>query len=272
MITYIIIIFFFHYTRAIKYITNATIHSLDYNFVGNCLFHGNESNSRQTSHGIKMYRDERIKFTISVGRNFPFNCGSCILINLENDFDKIYLNNNLTIERKNNRVIYNQFIGIVIDIVPDYDIFLLNTYLKKDPIQNNYLINYIEHPCPFLDGEYNEFLFCSSIPCHNPNYLFTKKKFKYYYNEYYLTIHPRNFRYNIILIKLFYDDQYFEYLQVTDENGYLMPSHLKYDKFYLECTDTVGRIFQYLFSLDEILNSNINLHYHGGTILYKKSI
>jgi hypothetical protein len=268
------IIFFFnfliYFLDAKVFLTNATIHSLDYSFTSNCLLHGNESYSRHSSHSIQMYKDARIKFTISIGQNIPLNCGSCILINLENEYDRIYLNQNLTKEHKNNRIIYNQFIGIIIDIIPDFDIFLLNTYLETNPIQNNYLINYIEYPCPFIYDEFNEFLFCSTIPCHDSNYYFDKSKFKYYYDKYYFTIHPRNFKYNIILIKLYYDNHLFEYLQVSNDNGYLMPVEFKYDKFYLECTDSNGHSFNYLFSFNEIMNSQINLHYHGGIILYKK--
>lgn len=272
MIKYFSFLFFSIISESVFHSQEITFNFISLNYLGNCLYHGNNSISRKTSHSISMYKDERIIFTVNVGAIYGLGCGDCILIFLS-DYEKIYFNKQLTKESTNMNQIENKFIGLVINIIPNSTVFSLNHYKNNNLIKNYYHIQYQIHPCPLLADEFHEFLFCSDFLCHDETKLYENLKFKDYYNLYYVTIHPRNFLFPIVSIKLFYENHDFEYLPLAyEQTGFILPQHIKHDKFYLECLDSGSHTYQFIFDWNEILESNLIINYHGGIILTKKNI
>jgi len=279
------------YNNATNTLTKAIIHSIlpknnEKDFFGNCYLHGIHSFSRNTSHSISMYIDERITFTLSVNAKYGLNCGSCVLIELVNDNDKIYLDKSLTFEYSEiylnddySSSISNQFIGIVIDQIydPYSNFFLLNTYLNVSPIQNEYMIKYNEHPCPMKSNEPNEFLFCTSNTCNSESTLLDTMSltslFYEYWNRYYWTILPRNFKYPIVTIE--YHSYPLDYytssiiLYINESTGFQMPTNCA-NEFMLICTDERNWKFRFWFQLKDILHKKYNPYYYGGIIVHHK--
>jgi len=261
-----------------SWFTRAHLQHLSASFMGNCLLHGNESTTaRHASHSIPMYKDERITFLMNVDASFyPVTCGSCMLITLVKEMDQIYFNKQLNKQHRDTRDIQNSFLGMVIDLLPSSpDHWLLwNTYLPLSDsfFQSSYDIQYALHPCPWLYKEYHEFLVCSDQLCHDPFLFFNESAvFQDFYNPYYITIHPRNFKYPISSISMYYTspEQQEVLPRVSFAQGFQLPSVLKRDLFYLTCIDEHNTIFQYLFHTDDFMHAKLHYHYHGGIVLKK---
>ena len=73
-----------------------------------------------------MYLDECIKFTINIGTKHGLDCGMCVLMFL-NDNDRFYFNNQLTKESKKYHDIQNKLIGIIINVIPNSNIFFFKS-------------------------------------------------------------------------------------------------------------------------------------------------
>jgi len=222
-----------------------------------------------------MYLDERIHMTVSIDVSMlSLVCGSCVLIRLVKETDHFHLNKELNRE-SHHYDFPSQFIGLVVDMI-DTPFFLLNTYLNTTPIQSHYELQIEGHPCPVLPSrEPQEFLFCTDQLCHTPHWKTTNLSvsFRDYYNPYYTTIHPRNLKYPFISIQLYYfhyPSQRQEYLQIANDlTGYLLPSTIQEDRFFLLCMDR-QTTFTYEFSFQEIMETTTLDPSHYGGIRIRK--
>ena len=261
--------------------TMARIQSLPQPYYSNCLLHGmdfNSSLSRKHSHGIPMYLDARIYISLSIPDSFSeWMCGSCVLIRLLDDDQHIYLNGELTHEHKSKPHVSNQFLGIVIDLISISDVCIFNTYGTDIVNPSHYPIQIESHPCPLVFHEAQEFLFCTDLLCHPANNITFQEPsfFRDYYNPYYTTFHPRNVKYPVLSIQLFfYSHQRFYLTPNSDWTGFILPStfletHSIQNTFYVECTDSMNQLYQYQMTLDEIMHLSLSTSYHGGALLSK---
>ena len=248
---------------------------------GYCKLQGFNTHSRNTSDGIDMFTDERIKVGVGIS-SLLFDlkeddkiigtlCGSCINLTI-NNFP--ILNNNLDVILDNN---FNNSSSNMIAYITDRcedpicldnkGMVDLDIYVSRDSkLLNPYNVSWHIIECP-LEEDNIEFVICNPNTCniqniYNENTIFYDTITGYGNN--FITLMPRNTKYAIR--EMYCDNEKLEFITGL---GYKLQYDIEYDMLLeIVLGDINDNYHKVYIDTTRMLDMKVNFSYGGG-IIYK---
>lgn len=264
-----------------KNIGNGSYNSM-VNQIGFCRMQSFETKSRSTSGSVPMFMDGRISFGVGLSdRNMKevsyFRCGECLQVLGMKPFYS--WNQELTewvdiID--NSSLPFLPFIVMIFDQCTDpictRDYLDFDIYNPLQPVShgNPRNIQWISVPCPLVEGETMEYLFCLSTSCHMDDPEDTNMTIRMRTapstTVYYWSLTIRNTRIPILSVLVHYQNEWFI---LKLQNAWVWdfgPFNVEED-IVLTIEDKEGMYNEDTIKLSEYLDKNTTKGYHGGILI-----
>jgi hypothetical protein len=257
------------------------------NQIGFCRMQSFDTQSRSSSGSVPMFMDGRISFGVGLSdMNMKevsyFRCGECLQVL---DMKPFYSwNNELTewtertewTENADSSSLFLPFIIMVFDqctdpiCVRDYLDFDIYSALQPVSHGNPTNIEWISVPCPILEEETIEYLFCLSTSCHvedpEDTNMTLRRRTAPSLIVYYWSLTIRNTRIPILSVIAQYQNDFFF---LKRQNAWVWdfgPFDLEED-IVLTMEDKEGEYIQDTIKMSDYLDKNTTNGYHGGILI-----
>jgi len=260
------------------------------NQIGFCRMQSFDTQSRSTSTSVSMFMDGRISFGVGLSdMNMQevsyFRCGECLQVLGMKPFYS--WNQELTewtewtertewTEIADSSSPFLPFIVMVFDQCTDpictRDYLDFDIYSPLQPVShgNPTNIEWISVPCPILEGETMEYLFCLSTSCHvedpEDTNMTLRRMTAPSLTVYYWSLTIRNTRIPILSVIVQYQNEFFF---LKRQNAWVWdfgPFNLE-DDIVLAIEDKEGEYIQDTIKMSDYLDKNTTKGYHGGILI-----